>query len=114
MRVPVSEDETLEPAPDNKGGPSAEWEPVRAWRAGYKNAAIFHKGTAFFSVIPEPDQSSAEATLEKIKTNAVYKNWADATVIPITNWCPGARFERMLQVAEASIALYECGPNTAI
>jgi len=106
--VMVSADKTLEPAPGSNGGPSAEWEPVRAWRAGYKNAVIFHQGTYFWTVIPEPDQPSAEATMRKLRTSPLYKSWADATVLEISKWCPGARYEKTLQVAEASIALYEC------
>lgn len=111
--VMISADQTLEPAPGSDGGPSAEWEPVRAWRAGYKNAVIFHHGTYFWTVIPEPDQASAEATMNKIKTNPLYSNWADATVLQVSTWCPSARFEKTLQVAEALIAVYDCASSPA-
>jgi hypothetical protein len=112
--VELSADETLEPATGSDGGPSAEWEPVRAWRAGYKNAVIFRRGTNFWTVLPEPDQTSAEATAKKLRTSPAYKSWADASVLEVSKWCPVGRFAKTLQVAEASIALYECNPPAPI
>lgn len=104
--VIVSVDKTLEPAYND--GPSAEWEPVRAWRAGFKDVVLFHRGTDFWTVIAEPDRPSAEATMNRIRKKPPYRYWAEAEVVRLSDSCPGARFDRSLQVAEASTKLYNC------
>jgi tetratricopeptide (TPR) repeat protein/cellulose biosynthesis protein BcsQ len=104
--VIISADETLEPT--IKGGPSAEWEPVRAWRAGFKDVALFHRDKYFWTVIVEPDKQSAEKTLIQIRSKPPYTQWAGATVIHIRDWCPNTQFDRTFQVAEATMSLYNC------
>jgi hypothetical protein len=106
--VIVSADKTLAPAYD--GGPSAEWEPVRLWRLNYKGAVLFYHGTHYWTVVPEPDQGSAETTVKKFKANPPYEHWADATVVHVSNWCPLARLDRTFQVAKATMTLFDCGP----
>jgi cellulose biosynthesis protein BcsQ/tetratricopeptide (TPR) repeat protein len=104
--VIISADKTLEPtSPD---GPSAEWEPVRAWRAQYRNVALFQKGSYYWTVIGQPDQQSAVATINKLTSHPLYSNWKQASEIHIGTWCPDAKFDRVVQVDEVAIDLYHC------
>jgi cellulose biosynthesis protein BcsQ/tetratricopeptide (TPR) repeat protein len=105
--VIVSADKTLLPAAP--GGPSAEWEPVRAWRANYRNAVLFHRDAEYWTVLAEPDRQSAEAAVKKFKANPPYEHWSEATVVHVSDWCPAAQFSTTVQMAEASMDVYECG-----
>ncbi len=105
--VIISADKQLKPA--SPEGPSAEWEPVRASRAGYHSTAIFQRGNFYWTVIGEPDQQAAESLRADISKDPPYEHWNEATVVNISDWCPTASFDSALQVAEVSINLYSCG-----
>ena len=111
--VVISADKQLEPA--SPEGPSAEWEPVRASRGGYRNTALFQRGDLYWTVIGEPDQQAAESLRADIRKDPPYQHWSEATVVNISDWCPNLSFDRTLQVAEVSINLFSCAyhePNT--
>ena len=101
-----SSDTILEP--QTPGGASAEWEPVRAARAGYPGAAIFHRDSHYFSILPQQDQASTEAALQKIKVKPPYAYWSQTTAIHLSQWCPARQPVRSITLAAVTMTVYEC------
>jgi cellulose biosynthesis protein BcsQ len=104
--VNVSRDTILEPKPE--GGPSAEWEPVRAHEQNYPSAAIFHKGLFYVTIIGEPDAKSATSLAAALNKKTPYTDWNQIRAIHVSNWCPKPLFSRTLKMEDVPMNLYEC------
>jgi MinD-like ATPase involved in chromosome partitioning or flagellar assembly len=106
--VIVSADNSLEANPP--GSPSAAWEVLLAWRVGYRNISLFHRGNFYWTIIEEPDEPSANAALNKVKTGyPQYGHWKDATKVNLLTWCPKAIKTQGVEIGGASANVYDCG-----